>query len=238
LAKRVSEHIRHGALAPGDRIGTKSDLARQYGVSAGTVNSAVRLLEAAGMAAAKPGIRGGVFVSRPRTRVQVGRIQLTLRDSGNLALAEDSYRSRVLLEVLLARLAARFRTDEDITSLQLCRRRLEESYGRDVAGYMHANWELHDCVARAAHNETLLSVYRAVKDVVVADVDRISDQQAAPKRDGSNLRQHLRLADCVIAGDVEAATVTAEEHADRILKHLGGQRLTSDMAAGKASDDT
>lgn len=232
LAFRLRERIRCEAFTPGDRIGTKTELASQYGVSAATVNAAVRLLDAAGIVEAKPGVRGGVFVSRPQPRVQVGRVQISLRDSGDQTLAEDSYRSRVLLEILLVRLAARYRTTDDIRGLKECRDRLQGTYGRDLTLYMHTNWELHVCIAQAAHDDTLLAVYRALMDVVVSDVDRISDQDGQRRRDGSNLQLHLRLVDSIIAGDVEAATAAAEEHAERILAGLG--RRTSATAPASA----
>lgn len=220
LAARLQDRIRREALVPGDRLGTKGELARQYGVSAGTMSSTLRLLDAAGVAAAKPGIGGGVFVHHPRHRLQLGRALLTLRDSGNSALARDSYRSRALLEILLARLAARFRTEDDIRELHATAERMRATYGHEISDYLRANWALHDCIARAAHNETLLAVYRALAAMVADDVERITDSDVGLQRDGSNVRLHQRLVDAVVAGDVATATAVAEEHADRLLARL------------------
>lgn len=223
LARRIQERIQREALAPGERLGTKAELARQYRVSAGTVNSAIRLLDAAGVAAARPGVGGGVFVSPAQPRVQLGRALLTLRESSDEVIAQDAYQSRALLEVLLARLAARFRTDEDIHELESTLARLQATQG-DITLYMRANWALHDCIAQAAHDETLLAVYRGLVEVVIADIAHIGDRHGAPRGDGANARLHERLVESIIQGDVEEATRAAEAHAQRILSTLQARR--------------
>jgi len=63
LAGRLRAMIVDRSLPAGSRLGTKTELARQYGVSTGTVHAAVRLLEAQGLALGRPGVGGGVFVS-------------------------------------------------------------------------------------------------------------------------------------------------------------------------------
>src|SRR5581483_3046060 len=54
---------------PGERLGTKEDLRKRFGVAVATVNEAVRLLEMRGMIEARPGPGGGVFVARPAVRI-------------------------------------------------------------------------------------------------------------------------------------------------------------------------
>src|ERR1700729_3492092 len=54
---------------PGERLGTKDDLRKRFGVAVATVNEAVRLLETRGMIEARPGPGGGVFVARPAVRI-------------------------------------------------------------------------------------------------------------------------------------------------------------------------
>src|SRR5437016_10170161 len=61
---------------PGERIGTKEDLRKRFGVAVATVNEAVRLLEMRGMIEARPGPGGGVFVARPAARVALSHLVL------------------------------------------------------------------------------------------------------------------------------------------------------------------
>src|SRR5215471_9606454 len=61
---------------PGERLGTKDDLRRRFGVAVATVNEAVRLLEMRGLIEARPGPGGGVFVARPAARIAMSHIVL------------------------------------------------------------------------------------------------------------------------------------------------------------------
>ena len=56
------------ALGPGDRLGTKAEIAARFGYSGGTVNEAVILLET------RPGPGGGLFAASPVARVRLDRL--------------------------------------------------------------------------------------------------------------------------------------------------------------------
>ena len=72
LAREIEEEISAGVVTTGDRLGTKDDLRRRFGVAAATVNEAVKLLETRGLAGARPGPGGGVFVASPAERMRGG----------------------------------------------------------------------------------------------------------------------------------------------------------------------
>src|SRR2546428_13996659 len=61
-AQRIAERAR--GATPGARLGTKTELREWCGVSVGTVNEALRLLQSRGVVAVRPGPRGGVFGGR------------------------------------------------------------------------------------------------------------------------------------------------------------------------------
>lgn len=60
----------------GERLGTKDDLRKRFGVAVATANEAVRLLETRGLIEARPGPGGGAFVSGPATRVAMSHVVL------------------------------------------------------------------------------------------------------------------------------------------------------------------
>src|ERR1700760_1560693 len=64
---------------PGERLGTKEDLRKRFGVAVATLNEAVRLLEMRGLIEARPGPGGGVFVSRAGLRVALSLLVLGLK---------------------------------------------------------------------------------------------------------------------------------------------------------------
>src|SRR4051812_45210697 len=74
LAQWLERTIIDGSLEPGARLGTKEDLRRTYGVAVGTVNEALRILEARGLVRARPGPGGGLFVAAPVPQMQLNRL--------------------------------------------------------------------------------------------------------------------------------------------------------------------
>src|SRR4051794_41964096 len=84
VARDLEAQILGGGLAPGERLGTKEDLRRRFGVAVATVNEAVRLLEMRGLTEVRPGPGGGVFVATSGTRVAVKRSGLEAWGAGRL----------------------------------------------------------------------------------------------------------------------------------------------------------
>lgn len=98
VAKRLSQLIEDGRLAPGTRL-IEIDLAKQMGVSRGPLREALRILETMALVETVPG-KGSYVAALSR------------------ADAEDVYSLRILLEEEAARLAATRAGDEDIEALK------------------------------------------------------------------------------------------------------------------------
>jgi GntR family transcriptional regulator, transcriptional repressor for pyruvate dehydrogenase complex len=219
VAKRIRARVLGDRLAPGSRLGTKDELARRYGVSLGTLNGAVRVLAAQKIAESRPGVGGGVFVSNARPHLQLASVLLSLREHSDLELVANAYVARLQLDVLVARLAAQHRTDDDIQSL---RQALATMLQRD--GDMPSTWEVHDRIAEAAHAPVLLAMYRTLVDVVESDVTHVSEPTVQARSAGAvraHVQRHNELAESIIVGDRERATLLAEEHGRRLYETAG-----------------
>ncbi|MBB5122952.1 FadR/GntR family transcriptional regulator [Streptomyces eurocidicus] len=62
-AERIAERVTR--TEPGTRLGTKDELRTACGVSVGTFNEALRLLQARGLVTVRPGPGGGLFAAQP-----------------------------------------------------------------------------------------------------------------------------------------------------------------------------
>ena len=102
-------------LAAGDRLGTKDDLRRRFGVAVATINEAVRLLETHGLIEARPGPGGGVFVSGPGARLAMAHAVLGF--ASETSTYEECLEVRDALEPLIDRYAARYHRAADIRAL-------------------------------------------------------------------------------------------------------------------------
>ena len=118
-AEAVVQHVRglinERGLAPGELIGTKTDIRETVGVAKATMNEAVRLLESQGIVTVRPGPGGGLFVARHDPVVRLGQSLLTV--SAEPVSVADAVIVRELLEPQIIADAARYRTNADIARM-------------------------------------------------------------------------------------------------------------------------
>jgi DNA-binding FadR family transcriptional regulator len=152
----------------GDRLGTKDDLRKRFGVAVATVNEAVRLLETRGLIEARPGPGGGVFVSGPATRVAMSHVVLGFK-SGRTSY-EECLEVRAALEPLIESHAARYHRVSDIRDLNRIVKGMEAARD-DPAAFFKCNWALHRRIAQLCRNGPLRAMYLTLIDFLEMSVD-------------------------------------------------------------------
>jgi DNA-binding FadR family transcriptional regulator len=153
---------------PGERLGTKEDLRKRFGVAVATVNEAVRLLEMRGMIEARPGPGGGVFVARPAARVAFNNAVLGFKTGSTTY--EECLEVRDALEPLIDTHAARYHRVGDIRELNRIVRAME-AVKDDPAAFFKCNWALHRRIAALSRNTPLRSMYLTLIDFLEHGVD-------------------------------------------------------------------
>ncbi|MBV9605874.1 MAG: FadR family transcriptional regulator [Solirubrobacterales bacterium] len=153
---------------PGERIGTKNDLRRRFGVAVATVNEAVRLLEMRGMIEARPGPGGGVFVARSAARVALSHLVLGF-ETGSTSY-EECLEVREALEPLIDSHAARYHRGSDIRQLNQIVKGMEAAKD-DPAAFSKCDWALHRRIAELCRNTPLRSMYLALIDFLEYSAD-------------------------------------------------------------------
>ena len=161
MARHVEDEILGDGLAPGERLGTKEELRRRFGVAVATVNEAVRLLEMRGLIEARPGPGGGVFVARSSVRVALRRPRIHADWGG--ARPADCLAVRNTLEPLVCRDAALHHGTEDIRALRRIVAEMELHHS-DPDAYFELNWAFHRRVAKSCRNAPLHSIYLTLLD--------------------------------------------------------------------------
>ncbi len=209
VAERLSELIVTGEVRPGDRLGTKLDLQRQFGVAAGTLNEAVRLLETRGLVEARPGPRGGIFVARPSAHIRLSHLILGL--GADAMSVSDSLEIRNALELPVALQAARNASREQLTRLE----EIVTAMGglREEPGeYLLRNWDLHAEIARISVNPLLRTIYLSVLETTREAIRDIAPDPAFRDSFPHNLQLHRELVEAIASGDAERVRRAVEAH--------------------------
>ncbi|MFC7465678.1 GntR family transcriptional regulator [Brachybacterium sp. GCM10030252] len=165
----LREAIVMGTFEPGMHL-AEVRLAKELGISRGTLREALRQLEQEGLA------------------VTDGRGRLHVR-SLDARTVRDAFRVRAALETLAARTAAELPRSEKVTALSELERALEAmraAEGESLHASLEADVEFHRTLCRVSGNESLLQSWEQISGVVrmsimFAGAERARRNVAAPR---------------------------------------------------------
>jgi len=210
-AQRIAERAR--TAASGARLGTKSELRQLCGVSVGTFNEALRLLQSRGVVAVRPGPRGGLFVAEQSPIVRLGNSVLAL--DADAASVADAVRIRDALDPLVTIDAvdhsspvavARYR--EQVAAMRAATEAL------DAVGFLRANWRLHTLIAEVNPSPMLRSIYTTLLDIVEGHTIAVRAVEEQPLAEVMQERcqLHADLVEAIAAGDADEVARLAAAH--------------------------
>ena len=224
LAREIEEQISAGVLSSGDRLGTKDDVRQRFRVAVATVNEAVKLLETRGLAGARPGPGGGVFVASPAERMRGGSRVLGSEWAG--ATAADYHEVRSALEPIICRHAARHRTEADIRALRAILASMSAHLDEPRA-YARYGAAFHRRIAKLTPNVPLRSMYVTLLDFF--ENEAAGGDLPAAVHPG-NVDVHRQLVDAIEQGEVPELEGAIRRH-DRHRLNLGALVPAADSAA-------
>ena len=210
---------------PGTRLGTKDELRALCGVSVGTFNEALRLVQARGLVTVRAGRVGGLFASRQSPLVRLGNSVLAI-DSDAMSVA-DAVRIRDALEPLLVEDAVRHRVGERCRGAATGPR--AHGAGADALdGYefLRANWALHARMAEVSPSVMLRSFYLSLLEMIESHTLSVHsvDEAPLPEYLDKRYRLHADLVSAIDERDARRAldlirvhNATTAAAADRLL---------------------
>ena len=188
----VLEEVRRRIISheyePGERI-MEDQIAAELEVSRNPVREALQALENEGFVVLEPR-RGARVATLSRRR------------------ARELFEVREALEGMVARLAARHRTESEIAELRdTVTQGLELAAGADLAGLPTLNTRFHALLAAAARNELLAETIERSQHLIVWVY-----AEGIRRRAPDSWAEHARLAEAVARGDEQHAELLAREH--------------------------
>ena len=194
VARELESQITSGVLQAGERLGTKEDLRRRFGVAAASINEATKLLMMRGLLRARPGPGGGFFATHASTRVRLSLL-VAGRVGGEASIADYVCVERAL-EPLIYREAARYHHSADIRTLRRLLANMEQHLDQPLL-YMRHSWALHRRIANLCRNALLHSLYLTLLDFMEDALERAC---LWPPDGFEHLACHRELVDAIAAG--------------------------------------
>ena len=136
----------------------------------------------------------------------------------------DLVEARQEIEVVIAGLAARRRSEGDLAELRRLLDRMRDS--RDVQTFVEADVAFHLRLAEAAGNSVLRDVHSSIQALLRTWIARV---MAAAGSTSPSYEEHEPVYDAVVAGDPAAAQAAMAAHmrsaADRLKETLASEEL-------------
>lgn len=225
VCAELERRIHTGEYAPGEQLPTEKLLAERFDVSWAVIREAVARLKADGLIESRQG--SGAFVAlRPKSLNF--KMQAANEALGNMA---HVFELRTLVEMTVAELAARRRTDEDLVVMQKHLDAMDEALRVDGDGSV-ADDEFHTAIAAATHNP-LVQRFVEFLGQHFSDSRRLAWEE--PSRSmgspASAQAEHHELFDAIAAGTPVAARRIAHAHLSRAATRLG-LNLADDLGEG------
>jgi GntR family transcriptional repressor for pyruvate dehydrogenase complex len=200
LADDLRERILGGEFVEGTPLPPERELVTQHGMGRTTVREALRVLEVQGLVEIKTGRNGGAYVRKPSQDSVASTVSLFIR-GGRIKLT-DLLESREAIEPQCARLAAKYRTDEDLARLDAANEAIAvEPAG--LAAFLQANVDWHISVAMATHNELLTGFMLALSRAIYASTENEAFVDDVVRR--TAMRAHRSITRAIRDRDADAA---------------------------------
>lgn len=213
IAAQMMEQIRSGALRPGDRLPPERTLAEEYGVSRTAIREALRSMEMMGCVESHVG--EGTYIKTPSLQEIVDPFSMLIAQNGRMG--GDLIEARLILETEIAALAARRRTDEQLSALEKTlaeMRRDIESGGMGI----EADERFHEILVSAAGNEALSTMLNMCAGMLSRTRPLTQSIKGVPRM---ALKDHTAIFEAVRIQDERTARRLMRGHLNRALKNLG-----------------
>ena len=155
IADTIERKIRNEEYKIGDKLPPEPQLVEMFGVSRNTVREAVQSLIHSGLLESRQG--DGTYV------IAKERLQVEFFNAMNATTCEDVQEVRDLLEKHIVLSAIQNRTEEDLRDIE-AHLALRKKISGSIREASQADLDFHIAIARATHNELILSVYRYVAE--------------------------------------------------------------------------
>jgi GntR family transcriptional repressor for pyruvate dehydrogenase complex len=209
IAEQIEQLILSGKLHSGDRLPTERELAEQFQASRTAVREAMKTLAQKGLVDMRPG-RGTVVIDGTSQAMQHS-LGLMIR-VGQAGSESNLVEVREILEPELAALAAARATGEHIAAMQQAVQVMDASLD-DANTYIAADNDFHLALARATHNDLILTFVDSIVGLLSEQRKHIFSVAGGSARGQIH---HKQILDAILLHDPEAARAAMRAHLQQV----------------------
>jgi len=219
LAERVEEEIIASGWPVGKVLGSEAELIERYGVSRAVFREAMRIVDHHGVAEMRRGPGGGLVVVAPKSDAAIRTLSLNLE---YLDLTPKQINeARLAIELACVRTAT---ANLDARGKQRIRDFLDNEVDMIVTGRESGRAnddfptnDFHLLVAELTDNPAM----GLFVDILSRVTSRHSDRADSLEEAAQDVhRAHTRIAEAMLAGDIEAAERRMRRHLDSVVHFL------------------
>lgn len=212
IVKQIVDRIKSGDLKPGDKLPTERELAAQLKVSRTAIREALRSLEVMGLIDSKVG--SGTYVREVSLDSLMDAFAGILKQNERMVV--ELIEVRMLLEVEIAKLAAKRRTEDNLRAIENALELIEKEIEQGELGYEGDN-AFHTELTKAAENLALSSIHNLCGELLSSTRKAALMALDSPK---TSLDYHRRIYEAVKAQDAEEAGRIMKEHLEVAYNNL------------------
>ena len=216
VAQVLLTHLVGGEYKPGQRLPPERALADSLGVGRSLIREALKALTLLGLVEVRPG--DGTYLRRRPSNLLPASFEWGLLLGENQL--GDVIEARRELELILAGLAARRRTEQDIAELRLLLEQMRDA--TEAAEFVAADVAFHLRIAQAARNSVLQSMLSGTQSLLHAWISRVI---AAADSTQPSYLEHEPVFRAIRDGNAAAARKAIRQHLD-----LASARLNDTLA--------
>jgi GntR family transcriptional repressor for pyruvate dehydrogenase complex len=214
IERRLEVAIREKKLPVGSRLPTERELCESFGVSRTALREALRRLSARGLVEITKG--SGMTVTGLNIDDAVQNLNLYYDMQFDHNLIAQIIEVRRLFEPEIASLAAKHRTQNDLSDIQDNIELFKDCNPDNIQQEADLDNKFHLLVAKATHNpivqismEPIYSLLPRMRNLIYANVEGEKDV---------TLEYHLKIFDAINKQNREDASLLMKEHLQRTMK--------------------
>jgi GntR family transcriptional repressor for pyruvate dehydrogenase complex len=215
VAAAIVEEIVSQGLEAGDRLPIEQDLRERLHVGRASVREALRILEVHGLISLRSGPGGGPVVTDVGAHDVARTFSLYLNISR--ARIEELVGARLVIEPIVARMAAENRDPEALQRLQAAMAQ-EEAVPANDARYIKAANDFHYAVNSMTGNKVIDLLATSLKELYTSRV--VSSGIASRTTEPTIRNEHRKIGTAILDGNAKKAEKLMRSHMELYLERM------------------